>query len=89
MTKDLNMYGLQYNTAVTIFFVPYTLLEVPSNIILKKMRPSYWMAILMFAWGTVMTLMGLVNSYGGLLAGRFFLGVTEVRAAMLMGESSN
>jgi hypothetical protein len=22
--------------------------------------------------------MGLVNSYGGLLAGRFFLGVTEV-----------
>jgi hypothetical protein len=89
MTKDLNMYGLQYNTAVTIFFVPYTLLEVPSNIILKKMRPSYWMAILMFAWGTVMTLMGLVNSYGGLLAGRFFLGVTEVRAAILMGESSN
>jgi hypothetical protein len=81
MTKDLKMYGLQYNTAVTIFFVPYTLLEVPSNIILKKMRPSYWMAILMLAWGTVMTLMGLVNSYGGLLAGRFFLGVTEVRNA--------
>jgi hypothetical protein len=81
MTKDLKMYGLQYNTAVTIFFVPYTLLEVPSNIILKKMRPSYWMAILMLAWGTVMTLMGLVNSYGGLLAGRFFLGVTEVHNA--------
>jgi hypothetical protein len=69
---------LQYNTAVTIFFVPYTLLEVPSNIILKKMRPSYWMAILMFCWGTVMTLMGVVSSYHGLLAGRFFLGVTEV-----------
>jgi hypothetical protein len=81
MTKDLNMPAntLQYNTAVTIFFVPYTLLEVPSNIILKKMRPSYWMAILMFCWGTVMTLMGVVSSYHGLLAGRFFLGVTEVR----------
>lgn len=79
MTKDLNMPAstLQYNTAVTIFFIPYTLLEVPSNIVLKMMRPSYWMAILMFTWGLVMTLMGLVNSYGGLLAGRFFLGVTE------------
>ncbi|KAH9878139.1 hypothetical protein J1614_003356 [Plenodomus biglobosus] len=79
MTKDLNMPDstLQYNTAVTIFFVPYTLLEVPSNIILKMMKPSYWMAILLLSWGTVMTLMGLVNSYGGLLAGRFFLGVTE------------
>ncbi|KZM22328.1 transmembrane transport [Ascochyta rabiei] len=77
MEGDLNMRGLQYNTAVTLFFVPYTLLEIPSNIILKIMKPSHWMAILMFSWGLVMTLMGLVSSYGGLLAGRFFLGVTE------------
>lgn len=77
MEADLKMRGLQYNTAVTLFFVPYTLLEVPSNIVLKIMRPSYWMAILMFSWGLVMTLMGLVSSYEGLLAGRFFLGVTE------------
>jgi 4-hydroxybenzoate polyprenyltransferase len=47
--------GLKYNTAVTLFFVPYTLLEVPSNIILKLMRPSRWIAILMFFWGTTMT----------------------------------
>jgi hypothetical protein len=78
MTDDLNMQGLQYNTAVTLFFVPYTLLEVPSNIILKLMKPSWWMSILMLSWGLVMTLMGLTSSYGGLLAGRFFLGVTEV-----------
>ncbi|KAF2475581.1 MFS general substrate transporter [Lindgomyces ingoldianus] len=77
LTKDLHMVGLQYNTAVTLFFVPYTLLEVPSNIVLKMMRPSRWIAILMFCWGLTMTLMGLVNSYGGLLAARFFLGVTE------------
>jgi hypothetical protein len=51
---------------------------VPSNIILKMMRPSRWMAILMFCWGLVMTLMGLTTSYSGLLAGRFFLGVAEV-----------
>jgi hypothetical protein len=49
------MRGLQYNTAVTIFFVPYALLEVPSNIILKLMRPSIWIAILMFLWGVCMT----------------------------------
>lgn len=81
MTTDLKMPSntLQYNTAVTLFFVPYTLLEVPSNIVLKMMRPSHWIAILMFCWGLVMTLMGLVNNYPGLLAGRFFLGVTEVR----------
>lgn len=79
MTKDLKMPDstMQYNTAVTLFFVPYTLLEVPSNIVLKKMKPSYWIAILLLSWGTCMTLMALVNNYSGLLAGRFFLGVTE------------
>ncbi|MGY6396165.1 hypothetical protein, partial [Vibrio parahaemolyticus] len=55
LTTDLNMKGLQYNTAVTLFFVPYTLLEVPSNIVLKLMRPSRWIAILMFFWGLTMT----------------------------------
>lgn len=49
------MHGLQYNTAVTLFFVPYTLLEVPSNIVLKMMKPSHWIAILMFFWGLTMT----------------------------------
>ncbi len=32
----------------------------------------------MFSWGLVMTLMGIVSSYGGLIAARFFLGVAEV-----------
>ncbi|KAF2186307.1 MFS general substrate transporter [Zopfia rhizophila CBS 207.26] len=77
LTKDLNMHGLQYNTAVTLFFVPYTLLEVPSNIVLKMMRPSHWIAILMFTWGLTMSLMGIITSYSGLLAARWFLGVTE------------
>src|ERR1700753_714441 len=31
----------------------------------------------MVAWGTVMTLMGLVKSYHGLLVARIFLGVAE------------
>jgi hypothetical protein len=33
--------------------------------------------MIMIAWGTVMTLMGLVNSYGSLLACRILLGATE------------
>jgi hypothetical protein len=31
----------------------------------------------MVAWGIVMTLMGIVQSYHGLLIARLFLGVTE------------
>jgi hypothetical protein len=32
----------EYNTALTIFFVPYILFEIPSNIILKKLKPHVW-----------------------------------------------
>jgi hypothetical protein len=42
MNKGLNLVGMQYNIALTVFFLPYALLEVPSNIILKMMRPSLW-----------------------------------------------
>jgi len=55
LTDDLDMKGMQYNTAVTLFFVPYTLFEVPSNILLKMMRPSLWISIILLCWGTVMT----------------------------------
>lgn len=28
--------------------------KVPSNVVLKKLRPSRWLSILMLAWGVVM-----------------------------------
>ena len=95
MSDDLKLVGSQYNIALTMFFIPYALLEVPSNIVLKLMRPSWWIAIMMFSWGLVMyisdkhvvlnrstdllvrTLMGIVQDFSGLVAARWFLGVTE------------
>ncbi|KAK0659388.1 putative transporter [Lasiodiplodia hormozganensis] len=77
MRDDLNMNGGQYNWTLTIFFFSFCVFDLPSNIVLKKLRPSIWLPSTMIAWGTVMTLMGLVQSYKGLLAARFFLGLTE------------
>jgi hypothetical protein len=50
---ELHMTGTQYNIVLMIFFVPYILLEVPSNIILKKVKPSTWLSGLMFFWGQI------------------------------------
>ncbi|RTE68843.1 hypothetical protein BHE90_016779 [Fusarium euwallaceae] len=77
MNQDLGLSGKQYNIAVTVFFVPYILFEVPSNIVLKLTRPSIWMPSIMLAWGLVLTLMGIVTSFQGLVISRFFLGITE------------
>lgn len=56
--------------SLTVFFIPYAVLEIPSNIILKQMRPSVWIGSLVLAFGLVMTLMGLVQNFGGLVGAR-------------------
>lgn len=60
-----------------VFFFPYAIFEVPSNIVLKLMRPSWWICILMVSWGIVMTLQGIVQNYHGLVVTRTLLGLTE------------
>jgi hypothetical protein len=47
----------------------YIIIEVPSNLILKAVKPHRWIPMIMVAWSVTMTLMGLVKSAGGLQAG--------------------
>lgn len=77
LSKELKIDGDKYNIALVIFFVPYILFEIPSNVILKKMKPRVWLSICMFGFGLVTMLQGFVTNYSGLLATRFFLGVFE------------
>ncbi|KAK3302644.1 major facilitator superfamily domain-containing protein [Chaetomium strumarium] len=77
LQEDLRLTNDQYNWCLTAFFFTYAAFEVPSNLMLKRVRPSVWLPAIMVAWGVVMTLMGLAHNYAGLLAARIFLGVTE------------
>ncbi|KAI0424067.1 major facilitator superfamily domain-containing protein [Xylaria sp. FL1042] len=53
------------------------LVEIPSNIVLKKVKPSIWLSILVILWGLVMTLTGIIKDFGGLVATRILLGTFE------------
>ncbi|KXX76424.1 High-affinity nicotinic acid transporter [Madurella mycetomatis] len=77
LEEDLNMTGDQYNVALTIFFVSYIIFEVPANMALKHLSFRVWIPAITISWGIVMTFMGVVHNYEGLLAARFFLGVPE------------
>lgn len=77
MEYDLNMNGLKYNHALAILFPFYVLAEVPSNIILKRFRPSTWFTIIMVTWSTIMISMGFVRNYSELLVCRALLGFAE------------
>ncbi|KAF5093834.1 hypothetical protein D0Z03_002272 [Geotrichum reessii] len=77
LVVDLKLTGNKFNICLTVFFFTYAFFEIPSNMILKKVRPSIWLPSIVLAWGVVMTLMGIVQSYHGLLIARIFLGITE------------
>jgi MFS family permease len=67
----------QYQTAITVTYVPYIAAELPSNLVLKKIGPRIVLPFLCTTWGIVTTLQSLVHNYEGLLACRFFLGLME------------
>ena len=51
LEKDLRMKGDNYNIALFVFFIPYILFEVPSNLIIRKISPSTWLSSIMICWG--------------------------------------
>ncbi|KAK5104619.1 hypothetical protein LTS08_002510 [Lithohypha guttulata] len=76
--RSLGMRGTDYNVAVAIFFIPYILCEVPSNLILAKFKkPSTYIGILVCAWGLIMTCSGFVQGLWSLCFTRFLIGLFE------------
>ncbi|KAH7042650.1 vitamin H transporter [Macrophomina phaseolina] len=79
LEDDLDLHGSQYNTAISILFVGYLLMQIPSNMYMssKKVRPSLYMGTCMGLWAVVSACTALVHDYKGLVLVRFFLGVAE------------
>lgn len=53
------------------------LVEIPSNLVLRKFGPRRLIPCLCVSWGLVSALQSQVTSFGGFVAARFFLGLTE------------
>ncbi|EQB47277.1 major facilitator superfamily transporter [Colletotrichum gloeosporioides Cg-14] len=77
MEKELNMTSTEYQTCVSILFVGYILGQIPSNMLITRVRPSWFMGGAMALWAIVSTLTAVTKDYKGLLLTRFFLGITE------------
>jgi MFS family permease len=75
--KDLGLHGSQYNTIISIFFVGYILTQIPTNMILDKVRPSLFLPVIMCCWGAVSACSGAVQNYQGMIVLRFLLGFVE------------
>lgn len=69
--------GNKFNVALTVFYILYVLLDIPSNWLLKYVGGGKYLPVLACAWGIVSTCLGSVKSFGGLVACRLLLGACE------------
>jgi MFS family permease len=77
MNQQLGLTASQFGLAAGIFFLGYSLFEIPSNLMLYRFGARRWLARIMISWGFVSAATAFVvgpNSFYGL---RLLLGIAE------------
>jgi MFS transporter, ACS family, tartrate transporter len=77
MNQELGITSHQFGLLGGIFFVSYSICEIPSNLLLHKIGARIWLARILITWGIVATLTGFVQNLNQLYLARFLLGLAE------------
>lgn len=77
LALDLKLHGVRFNWAVSAFYITYILVEIPSNAILKRYGPRYYLPILVLGFGLISLCTAFVKSFAGLVVVRAILGIFE------------
>jgi ACS family tartrate transporter-like MFS transporter len=77
MNRDLNLSSAVYGFGAGIFFIGYSMFEIPSNLILARTGARLWIARIMISWGLIATAMMFVRGPISFYVLRFLLGVAE------------
>ncbi|KAG1746412.1 major facilitator superfamily domain-containing protein [Suillus lakei] len=76
--KDLHLQGNQFATVLSIIYVGFIIMQLPSNMFLHWLeKPSILIPGCMVIWGLVSTLIGITKNYTGVLLARLLLGFAE------------
>ncbi|KAH9237259.1 hypothetical protein K456DRAFT_1939461 [Colletotrichum gloeosporioides 23] len=77
---DLGLNGQQWNVSLAVFFITYAAGGVPSNIMLKRVGPRFWLPSLLIGCGSTIVCSGVQSTYAGWIAFRLILGIIEAGA---------
>lgn len=75
--KDTTKFEAFTRNTVLIFYVGYIMMELPSNIALRKFGAANWMSFLGVAWGLVVLGFGFSKNWQTVAALRVLLGILE------------
>ncbi|KKA26683.1 hypothetical protein TD95_001619 [Thielaviopsis punctulata] len=87
MRTELNITGRSFSFALVLFFIAYTIFEVPSNYLLKMMGPSRWFSFILFGWGCCSYTVGYATDSAQLYALRFLIGIS-FRLALIFATAT-
>ncbi|KAG5647083.1 hypothetical protein DXG03_001453 [Asterophora parasitica] len=78
MERDLKLsVGARYSIVSAVYFAPYIIFQLPSNLLLRQLGVRNWLAFCVIAWGAVELAMGFVPNWRMLALCRVFLGLFE------------
>ncbi|WP_190816130.1 MFS transporter [Saccharopolyspora pogona] len=81
MSRDLGLTAAQVGLAGGLFFIGYILVEVPSNIALRRFGARKWITRILVSWGLVTAATAAVHSATTLYLARLLLGFAEAGLA--------
>lgn len=77
MSIDLNLSATAFGLGAGLFFLTYSLLEIPSNLFLARLGARFWIARIMVTWGIISCGMAFVTGPWSFYAMRLLLGAAE------------
>ncbi|KAL0073944.1 major facilitator superfamily domain-containing protein [Phycomyces blakesleeanus] len=77
MEEELNITGIQYNWMSVLFMIGYLLMQIPSNIMLSKLRPSVYLSCLEVIWCILTIAMACAQNVKTVYLIRLLLGLSE------------
>ncbi len=77
MNVDLGLSSAVFGLGAGIFFIGYTLFEIPSNVLLERFGARVWITRIMISWGVLSASMAFVQGPTSFYVVRFLLGVAE------------
>lgn len=81
MGSELGLTSAQIGLAAGLFFIGYILVEIPSNMMLRRFGARLWISRIIVSWGVVTMLTGAVHSATQLYIARIILGFAEAGLA--------
>ena len=77
MNRDLGLSAAAYGFGAGVFFLTYSLFEVPSNLLLERMGARRWIARIMLTWGILSGATAFIQGETSFYAVRMLLGIAE------------